>query len=455
MKSRLTAIQLEYVLDHIGHHAELPEWLRKMIVYGANQDPVQPSIYFPASEEELNMDKVIRIDDIPVLYPVAELSDTFYAFKAKSLCFNHDLLKSVFHLLSGYEEVKNGTTDQYGRFPWTSSIQFRLGITQKPVVNYYFEVILQAMEIFCGLNGHDFHRKQPTSPLLSLSHDVDRIRKYSLRNMVYTGLQLPGIIPSDYTLKKRWKIFRDYARGTLLFRKDPYWNMDELMALERSLNISSTWFFLEKTGKDNSRYHFRDGKITTLISQLEEQGHEVGIHGTLESSENPLAMSGALQRLNEVSTAPVQGNRQHFLKYSNPLTTKILDQSSLLYDASMGFAEHIGFRNSYAHPFRLYDFTNDRPAKLWELPLMVMDVTLLNYMNIPNEQILDTVRPVMEETLRFNGVFSLLVHNCNLDEEEYPGINEVYLSMLHMLLEAGFESQTGRQIIGALKTSGS
>ena len=31
MKGRLRAIQLEYVLDHIGHHAELSDELRQLI----------------------------------------------------------------------------------------------------------------------------------------------------------------------------------------------------------------------------------------------------------------------------------------------------------------------------------------------------------------------------------------------------------------------------------------
>ncbi|MCP4312837.1 MAG: hypothetical protein GY790_16360, partial [Bacteroidetes bacterium] len=151
MKSRLTAIQLEYVLDHIGHHADLHDGLRQTLFYGVDQDPDKPSVCFPASEEELNLDNVIRIEDIPVLYPVAEDTNVFYGFNDKNLCFHHDLLKSIFHLLSGYEEVKNGTADQYGRFPYSESLQFKLGIIDKPVVNYYMEIILKGMGEFCEI----------------------------------------------------------------------------------------------------------------------------------------------------------------------------------------------------------------------------------------------------------------------------------------------------------------
>ena len=49
---------------------------------------------------------------------------------------------------------------------------------------------------------------------------------------------------------------------------------------------------------------------------------------------------------------PVEGIRQHFLKYNNPLTPRIHEKAGLLYDATLGFAEQIGFRNSYAGPFQ-------------------------------------------------------------------------------------------------------
>ena len=98
MKGRLRAIQLEYVLDHIGHHAELSDELRQLIQYGEKAVPGIPSIYFPASEAELDLEKVIRIDDIPVLYPLAGDAVSFYEFMDLSLYFHHDLLKSIFHL---------------------------------------------------------------------------------------------------------------------------------------------------------------------------------------------------------------------------------------------------------------------------------------------------------------------------------------------------------------------
>ena len=124
MKGRLTAIQLEYVLDHIGHHAELHDELRQMIRYGEQAVTDKPSIHFPASEAELDLEKVIRIDDIPVLYPLDGRSDSYFGFDGLCLCFHHDLLKSIFHLLSGYEEVKNRARIVNGPMPANNHRRF-------------------------------------------------------------------------------------------------------------------------------------------------------------------------------------------------------------------------------------------------------------------------------------------------------------------------------------------
>ena len=211
---------------------------------------------------------------------------------------------------------------------------------------------------------------------------------------------------------------------------------------------------LEKTRLENSRYHFHSGKIRGLISSIEEQGHEIGLHGTLESSQDPEAMLGGLKRLNAVTRHPVSGIRQHYLKYSNPQSTRIHEKAGFSYDATLGFAEQAGFRNSFAHPFRLYDFERERPFSVWQIPLLAMDVSLMAYMGIPMEKIPAAIDPLLAEVKKFHGIFSLLWHNCNLDEEEFPGINRTYIQLLESILDSGFIPANGRDVLEPFKSSG-
>ena len=459
MERGLTEYEIRYLLDHLAPMytgADLSEFL--VIEESLDRDASgsvgdSPQIFIPASSSPYLEEKVITIGAIPVLFPCSTQSQ-WYSQEGISIRFHHDILKSAFYLLSGYQEYNSRERDEYDRFPWEASIQYQLGITGIPVVNYYFEVILEAFTLLCQINGLPFQKVDREAPVLFLSHDVDRIKKYSFRNMVYMWLQFPGIIPSENKLPKRFWNLVDYTLGYLLQTKDPYWNFKQLMDQEKRLGIRSTWFFLEKRGRKNSRYHFSNKKIKTLIGQLTDAGHEIGIHGTMQSSINREVLDAEIQRLRLVCKRPVEGIRQHFLKYRNPLTPQIHEEAGLQYDATLGFAGQIGFRNSFAGPFRLFDFERNKAWDVWELPLNVMDVTLLNYMNLPAEAIVETLRPLMEEVSRFNGVLAILWHNCNLDEDEFPGINEVYEKLLEMLLEAKFEPLTGAEIIGGLKSAG-
>jgi peptidoglycan/xylan/chitin deacetylase (PgdA/CDA1 family) len=448
--------EIAYLLDHLNYlysGAKLGDFLKSGSEKSSGDTSTKEAVIIPISTDPIQQNKLSRIGKIPVLFPCSSEKD-WYKVEGKSVHFHHDILKSAFYLLSGYQEYESKDLDIYGRFPWKSSIQYQLGITHLPVVNYYFEVILDAFEKFCQLNGLEFERKLRKAPVLFLSHDVDRIKKYTLRNLAISVLQLLGLKADSKGFRKQFTLVLHYARGIFLFRKNPYWNFQEMIALEQDLQISSTWFFLEKTKKDNSKYRFHQERIRTLIRDLSSAGHEIGIHGTIESSSDQQAMEGGIKRLNAVCDKPVSGIRQHYLKYQQWITPRLQAAASMDYDATLGFAEQPGFRNSYAMPFRLFDFEEGKAMDIWQLPLNVMDSSLLDYMDVPVDSFQKTIRPILEELIRFKGIFSLLWHNCRLDEEANPGVKLVYRELLEELKKSGFESQTGRDLILSLKSGG-
>lgn len=449
MERGLNQNEIQYLLDHLDYLYKGPN-LQEFLVYGDSdlKKTASGALHIPLSSTPLTEDKILSIDDIPVLFPCST-NTTWFSIEKQGIHFHHDLLKSAFYLLSGYQEYMSEEKDPYGRYPWKSSIQYKLGISGKPLVNYYFETILLAFEKLCKLKNLAFERTDRDRPILFLSHDVDRIKKYSLRNLAYTSAQVLKIKPDNDSVgfKKLLKNMGEISRGLLFKLKDPYWNFAELKETEQQFGVSSTWFFLEKRKNLNSRYHFHHRKIQKLIQELSAAGDEIGIHGTLESSEDPEILAGELQRLRDVCERPVYGIRQHFLKYRNPQTTKIQSETDLLYDATLGIAEQIGFRNSYVHPFKLYDFKGDKPINLWQIPLNVMDASLFEYMNTPLSDISETIHPIVVEVSRFKGVFSLLWHQCRLDELDNPGINACYQSVLKEIMELEFDSKTGEEII--------
>jgi len=443
MNRKISYKEIQNLIDHLDTLCDGIS-LRQFLCTEKKSE--QAAITIPLSDKPLDYSNIIVIDDVPVLFPCSSM-EKWYSIDGKGINFHHDIIKSAFYLLSGYQEYDSNEIDQKGRFPWKSSIQYGLDITHKPVVNYYFEVILEAFSVFCTLNDLNFRRKKRGAPILFLSHDVDRIKKYTLRNLIYSLLQTLRLRPSPDGFKQQLKNLVNNILGLLSFNKDPFWTFREMTTLEQKLKISSTWYFLERGAGKNSVYRFKDKKIRSLIEFLSAQSHEIGVHGTLESSEDQLSMNGSIQRLKAVSKNPVRGIRHHELKYRNPITPTIQVQSGLDYDATLGFAEQIGFRNSYAHPFRLYDFDNQTPMNIWQLPLNVMELTLMQYMNEQTESIPETIQPILSEVTKFNGVFSLLWHNCRLDEESYPGINNIYHDVLKEIMQSGYISLTGQEII--------
>jgi hypothetical protein len=453
MERGLNQNEIQYLVDHLAYLYKGPDLHDFLLTEEANLNNSEAGkLHIPVSTLPLSIENIITIEDTPVLFPCST-HPQWYSIESKSIRFHHDLLKSAFYLLSGYQEYGSDEKDQYGRYSWKSSIQYKLGISGKPVVNYYFEVILEAFGKLCMLNGLPFERPERVRPVLFLSHDVDRIKKYSFRNLAYTGLQVLRIKPDNDSIgfKRLFSNMVELLIGILFRLKDPYWNFSELKQTELKYKVSSTWFFLEKRNNMNSRYHFRHKIIRKLIKELSGAGDEIGLHGTLESSEEPGILADEHQRLQDVCEHPVYGTRQHFLKYQNPATSKIQSDTGLLYDATLGFAEQIGFRNSYAHPFKLYDFGEQKSMKLWQIPLNVMDATLIEYMNTPYPEISETIRPIINEVLRFKGVFSLLWHQCRLDEKVNPGINASYESLLEEIMALGFDSMCGEELIKSQK----
>ena len=433
---------------------ELHDGLKQLIRYGYEPAPGTPGVYFPASEKELDLEKVITMDEIPVLYPIAGEPHGFYKLQDEGLYFHHDLLKSIFHLLSGYEEVKRGTRDEYGRFPYAESLQCKLGIPDKPVVNYYMEIIMDGLRKFCEKKGIPFQRKTVfKKPVLMLSHDVDLVDAYDFKETAYKFKQLLGLAESPYTFRgKAADAFTALYHFLNPFsRTNPFWSFPELMEWEAARAFHSTYFLLEKDGNyDNSRYRFHQRRIRKLIRDLSAGGHEIGIHGTMQSWDDPEAMKRTLEHLRAVSPEPVTGIRQHYLRFKPGITARIQAGAGLVYDASLGFSENEGFRSSYCWPFKFFDFESQQVLDFWEIPLTLMDVTHFLKRGLDLEQSRESVRALSSEVVKFNGVFSLLWHNSFFNEREFPGITDHYIWILDHLKSLGIDGLTGREIISRM-----
>ena len=80
--------------------------------------------------------------------------------------------------------------------------------------------------------------------------------------------------------------------------------------------------------------------------------------------------------LEERAGVAVEGVRYHYLRCLYHETLPLVEKAGFAYDTSLAFAEHEGFRCGASFPFRPYGLDEERPLRLLELPLAVMDTTL-------------------------------------------------------------------------------
>lgn len=188
---------------------------------------------------------------------------------------------------------------------------------------------------------------------LCLTHDVDRVTK--TYQSVYYAL-----------MEKQPDHLLDLLPG-----RNPYWQFEDIMALESELGVRSAFYFLNEQClfRDKpvrewfsarnwmlyfGRYSIWSSDIVDIIRDLDEGGWEVGLHGSYESYENPTRLTEEKRELEMVLGKPVHGGRQHYLNLDRPRTWAYQSDSGLCYDSTLGSTTDYGFQGRY-EPIRPFD----------------------------------------------------------------------------------------------------
>ncbi|SNZ16969.1 hypothetical protein SAMN06269185_2833 [Natronoarchaeum philippinense] len=270
------------------------------------------------------------------------------------------------------------------------------------------------------LDGHSF--------ALCLTHDVDRPYK-TYQSGYYAVTE------------------RDVSHLTAALRgKNPYWQFEELLALEDSLDVRSAFYFLDEQNlfRDRpvrdwldpgnwkryvGRYDLSDPNIVDLIRELDDGGWEVGLHGSYESYDDPERLAGEKQRIESILGGEVIGGRQHYLNLDVPETWRHHADLGLKYDASLGSSSTYGFQygDSIHRPFG---------DEFVVFPLTIMEVALPS----PTEHLERAwreCRAVLDEAREREAITTILWHPRYFSETDFPGYRELYRRIVEYALEAG------------------
>lgn len=362
-------------------------------------------------------------------------------YKDGKALINYDIVSSTFYFLSGWNEYVNSSKDEYGRMKYENSIVKRLGIINIPVVNYYFDILSEAIKKVYGKEvKKNVWVNYPFSACLT--HDIDECKS-------------AWLIGSSYELKKK----RFFSIPRLVIKrvlgKDDWFNFEKIDTIEKQFNAISSYYFLPQKSKISSRkwknadYHITDKAIQRAILFLKSAGNEVGVHGSFGTHIHSERLSTDIIRIN---STPIIGNRFHFMMFDPAKTVSVLQECGIKYDTSLGFAEHVGFRRGTCYPFYLYDFEKEATSSVLEIPLIVMDGSLYSkkYMNVSREKALEQTLDLVDTICKFGGVFTLLWHNTFFSEYKYRGWKEVYCKILEHCQSKNGLLTSGEQIYSKL-----
>jgi hypothetical protein len=270
------------------------------------------------------------------------------------------------------------------------------------------------------VDGHPF--------ALCLTHDVDRVRK-TYQTLYYA---LRDRDPSH---------FRDLMPGA-----EPYWQFDEIRALEADLGVRSAFYFLDEQSlfRDRpptewldpeawklyaARYEVTAPRLAEVINDLDDGGWEVGLHGSYDSYRDRSRLAAEKRTVERVLGREVTGGRQHYLNLDVPATWRHQRAVGLRYDASLGSSTEYGFAHGY-DPIRPFD------DAFVVFPLTLMEITLPDPGAEPS-----AARAVCDDLLaeaRANGaVMTVLWHPRLFSEADFPGYRDCYRYLIERALELG------------------
>ena len=345
----------------------------------------------------------------------------FYLSAPNHLKCSVDLPLSILLTLSRWEETLEFPRDAHGRFQAKDGIATAGGFLGRPIVDEYGLAFEQAMSLL-------FSSWKTTSRIvkIKISHDADHVGipfrwRTAVRHSVRSGAVHNSLRDVFSQFSKVAPTELNAIRAISLASKRHGFN-------------STVYWKAAPPGPNDSGYDPRHKKVREMVKWLDEAGVESGVHPGYNTFRAPEKLRREVAILRDTLGDRPLGGRQHYLRWS-PDTWLDWENCGLAYDSSVGFAEQIGFKAGTCTPYQPWLFPLNRQADLVEIPLLVMDRTLLVYMALTKGQAVHEVAQLVKRCRAVGGVFTMLWHN---DAFLDPLYRDVYLSLLGTL--AGIEN---------------
>ena len=352
------------------------------------------------------------LKDIPVIFG----TDEFVAGRDRIIC-GIDIFASAFFMLTRWEEFANKSRDSHNRFPACESLAYKQDFLGRAVVNEYVEMLWNML-------GH-LKCRQPRKKKefrTFTTHDVDAPYLNAMKNPFAAIKQAGGDLIKRNDPKASFKNFKSWlktANGHI--GQDPYNTFDHILDVDEKYGLQGTFFFISDCRRPefDGNYSIGHKFVRKLMGNIHKRGHNIGLHSSYGSFDDPHQMTKELALLKEVCRE--EGveqkrwmSRQHFLRWDTPATSGCLEMAGMDYDSTLSYAGRSGFRCGVCYEYPMFNILTRRMLHLRERPLLVMECTVIDerYMGLGSGlKAYSFIKAVKDTCRRFKGDFVILWHN--------------------------------------------
>lgn len=357
----------------------------------------------------------------------------------------YDLLGICFYLITLMDENLDNRRDQWGCYSGEHSLMNNYNLLGQPVVDIIFKYLHGLMRRFFSGQIEDENNNKFS---VVVTHDVDRGPRHDF---------MDGIASLSGSKSLKQTGFRALAAGYNFARyllKDEFWSFDKWLSFEKKEGISSS-FFVYSQSRQTSRHPYdphydisTDRKLADKLKYMLKEGFEIGLHGSYDSHNNNNLLEEK-KTLEDVLEEPVYTHRSHYLRFFGELSWELFDRCGITSDSSVGYNEFAGFRAGTAKPFYPYDFKRERPFNVIEIPLTIMDGTLLQYKKFSVDEAVMFCSTIIDNLKVTGGVLVIDWHHDYWRNKKWK---TVFKEIIRLVRARGGRFSTMRNIISSMQS---
>ena len=425
-------LNLEYQIDWCGSDYEIYINNKKIVFQDHFFNKYQKQLEYLDRGNIPNQIEYVKNDFIPEKDLPVIFGSTYIKYNSKQITCGIDIFASSFFMLSRWEEIVLLERDDKDRFTAKNSLAFKNNFLSRPVVNEYVEMLWNMLCFFDSELKRSEHKFKTC-----ISHDVDNpffFKKMHLR--MFFKYILSTFYKNKSIIKVANKINRWYKVNKGNYKEDDFYTYDFLIEHAKRRGLDNVFYFLPSSSKDlKSSHDTSQDYMQELLKKISDSECEIGIHGHIDTYLDQNAFLNDFNKLNnDLKRAGidkiVEGGRQHYLKWRNPYTMRIYENTNLKYDSTLCYADVSGFRCGVCYEYYFFDVLLRRKMKILERPLIIMDGTIVlsSYMGLGfSDKALNYIYELKDKCKKYKGDFRLLWHNSFLVDKQSK---DFYLKIL-------------------------